>query len=92
MRYEMIFLTAVLGIAAIHLISNLVNFMSKFKRPQVQESRKQKAPSDWYVFFDKAALYGDTASEVAESELASPEVVDNDSDHADTYPPQKAYA
>lgn len=63
MKLEMIFMTAVLGIAAIHLIFNLVNYLSRFKSAPVQKSCRGKVRGNWYVFFDTSVLYGDTAHE-----------------------------
>ena len=62
MNPEMIFLTAVLGIAGIHLLFKLVKFITKHQKTGVKESSKERERQDWYVFFEKSALYGDKAS------------------------------
>ncbi|MCK4838222.1 MAG: hypothetical protein KAS94_05425 [Desulfobulbaceae bacterium] len=59
MKFEVMFLVAVLGIAGIHLLFNLVNFLTRFKRARVKGSRQESKRAGWYVFFETSALYGD---------------------------------
>ena len=58
MKTEMIFLTAVLGIAGISMLFSMANFLAKLKKPCLQE-RPQKMRNDWYAFFKTSDLYGD---------------------------------
>lgn len=71
MKFEMIFLTAVIGIGIIHLLFSLVNFLAKPRWAGVQESRKEKVRADdWYAFFSKSALYGDIEDSAVQPEIA----------------------
>ena len=65
MRFEMIFLTAILGIAGIHLLSNLINFLVKSSPARERINHKEKASDDWYAFFKKSDFYGDGATTLA---------------------------
>ncbi len=58
MRYEIIFMTAVLAIAGIHLLTGLVNFMARFRRTGAAR-RGESSRIDWYVFFERSTLCGD---------------------------------
>ena len=91
MRAEIIFLTAVLGIAAIHMVFNLVNFLAGSNRRNVQESDKKKERTDWYVFFDKSDLYGDIGNTAMEPESASIKGVEFNPASEDACQPQEAY-
>ena len=92
MRTEMIFLTAVFGIAGIHLLFNLVNFLAKHKGTSVQESHKEKVrDDDWYVFFKKSDLYGDIADKVVEPEVAGKDAGEPHPASEDAYHPQGAF-
>lgn len=92
MGTELIFLTAVLGVGAIHLLFNLVNFLAGPKRISVQESHKEKVrDDDWYVFFKKSDLYGDMADKVVEPEAASKDAGEPHPASEDAYHPQGAF-
>ncbi len=91
MSVEMIFLTAVLGIAGIHLLFSLVSFLARPGRRSVQESPKEKVREDWYVFFEKSALYGDILNTAVEPEVGSEDAVESDPGYEDTRQPQEAY-
>lgn len=72
MSADMIFLIMVLGIAGLHLLFSLVDYLAKFGRRAVLESRQAKGrDDDWYVFFKKSALYGKGAGQVVEPAAAS---------------------
>jgi hypothetical protein len=73
MKFEVMFLVAVLGVAGIHLLFSLVNFLARFKRTSVQESCQESKREDWYVFFEKSALYGDMDNSVVTVEADSSE-------------------
>ncbi|MFN2365900.1 MAG: hypothetical protein ABR523_05490 [Desulfurivibrionaceae bacterium] len=64
MRYELIFMTAVLAIAGIHLLTGLVNFMARFRRAGAARSGKGSR-IEWYVFFESSALRGNRNSAAA---------------------------
>ena len=91
MKVEIIFLTAVLGIAAIHLLTNLVSFLSRFKQTHVKESRKGEMRDDWYMFFDKKDLYGDKNPIVTAPEKATETEVEI-TPACDDCEPQEAFA
>lgn len=91
MRLEMIFLTAVLGIAGIHLLSNLVNFLVRPTRTRTRVSHKEKASDDWYVFFKKSDLYGDMANTAVEPELATEDAAEALLACEEACQPQEAY-
>ena len=73
MKLELMFLIAVLGVAVIHLVFRLVNYLVSLKRPVVQESRQENQREDWYVFFAPAALYGDMDNSAVPTKDASEE-------------------
>jgi hypothetical protein len=91
MKVEIIFLTAVLGLAAIHLVFSLVNFLAGSNRRSIQESDKKKERADWYVFFDKSALYGDIGNTATEPEGTSINDVESNPACEDTCQPLEAY-
>ncbi|MDH3390319.1 MAG: hypothetical protein OEL85_00780 [Desulfobulbaceae bacterium] len=91
MKVEIIFLTAVLGIAAIHLGFSLVNFLAGFNRRSIQESDKKKERADWYVFFDKSSLYGDIGNTAMEPEGSSINDVESNPACEDACQPLEAY-
>ena len=66
MKVEMIFITAVLSIALIHLIFRLVNILGGLTRRGALASNKKQERSDWYVFFKPSDLYGRSADKTAE--------------------------
>ena len=91
MKVEIIFLTAVLGIAAIHLLTNLVNFLCRFKQSHAEENHKVKMRNDWYMFFDKKDLYGDTNPVVIEP-VKDAEAIVESNPACDDCQPQEAFA
>lgn len=93
MGFEMIFLGAVLGIGGIHLLFNLVNFLARPNRARVQESFQKKVREDWYVFFNKSALYGDVADIAITPEvIAEDDFEFNLACEEDSCQPQEAYS
>lgn len=76
MKFEVMFLAAVLGIAGIHLLFSLVYFLARFKRARVQESRQESKREDWYVFFDTSALYGDMDKSAVTTEAIGEDTVE----------------
>jgi hypothetical protein len=91
MGLEMLFLTAVLGIAGIHLLSNLVNFLVKTLPTRDRVSHKEKASDDWYAFFKKSDLYGDMANTAIEPELVREDAAESILACEDACQPQEAY-
>ncbi len=91
MEFEMIFLTAVLGFAGIHLLFNLANFLAKFIQTSVNKTSKNEVLSDWYVFFEKSALYGDEANIAKVPEVVSNDATTTDSVFNDPFQPQESY-
>ena len=92
MRFEMIFLTAVLGIGAIHLLFSLVNYLVRPIRTRARVSHKEKVrDDDWYVFFKKSDLYGDMADKVVEPEAAGKDAGEPHPAPEDTYHPQGVF-
>ncbi len=75
MRFEVIFLTAVLGVAVIHLLFRLVNYLAGTKRTSIPQQNKEQKGDDWYVFFDKSALYGDMENPAVETEVVNEDSV-----------------
>ena len=90
MKSEMIFLIAVLGIAGIHLLSNLVNFLIRPLPTKNRHSHKEKEGDDWYAFFKKSDLYGDMDKTAVEPELASEDAAESILPCEDTCQPQEA--
>ena len=90
MRLEIIFLTAVLGIAGIHLLSNLVNFIVRPLPRRYRLSHKEKASDDWYAFFKKSDLYGDMTNIPVEPELATEDADESILGCEDVCQPQEA--
>ena len=91
MKFEMIFLTAVIGIGVIHLLFSLVNFLARPKWTKAQESRKEIVQDDWYAFFSKSALYGDIANSAMQPEISSADAFEFDLVcEEDTCQPQEA--
>ena len=89
MGLEIIFLGAVLGIAGIHLLSNLVNFLVKSSPARVRTGYKE-ASDDWYAFFKKSDLYGDMANTPAAPELATEDEAESMLGCEDACQPQEA--
>ena len=90
MGYELIFLTVVLGIAGMHLLFRLVNFLVGFNKSKGHKVVEGKEYDDWYVFFDKASLCGDTFQATSEQEAVPGDVESDSAD--DDCPAQEAYA
>ena len=88
MSYEIIFAIAVLGIAGIHLLTNLVNFLARFKRASVLAKGRQNIRSGWYVFFDTSDLYG----KAQVSEDIKETAVEPEQTYDETSEPQEIYA
>lgn len=88
MSYEIIFAIAVLGIAGLHLLTGLVNFLARFKRAGIPAKGRQNIRSDWYVFFDRANLYGKAQVSEGINESAGEPV----QTHDETNRPQEIYA
>lgn len=78
MKPEILFMAAVVGLAGLHLLFSLVNFLSKFKETRAQESLKAKTRDDWYVFFKKSDLCGDLTDTVAQPEVVSEKTIESD--------------
>ena len=91
MGYELIFLTVVLGIAGMHLLFRLVNFLAGFKTSKGHKVVEGKEYDDWYVFFDKASLCGDAVQTTSEQEVVRNDGVNSDPADDDC-PAQEAYA
>lgn len=93
MKLQMLFMTAVLGIAAIHLLFNLVHYLARFKSIPVRESSNEKAHDGWYVFFDTSVLYGDRVHEPAGLDVADlASDVEPSPAHEEICHPQKSFA
>ena len=91
MKVEIIFLTAVLGITAIHLLTNIANFLSRFIRTSAQANHKTQMRNGWYVFFDKSDLYG-TMDSITTKPKTAPESAVESAPISDDCQAQKAYA
>lgn len=90
MSAEMIFATGVLGIAGLHILFRLVNFLSRFSWVSARESQRGKVrDDDWYVFFKKSDLYGVSVHQEVESELVSD---DDESSSCEECHPHEVYA
>lgn len=91
MRYEIIFMTGVLAIAGIHLLTGLVNFMARF-RPAGAVRSGENSRIDWYVFFERSALCGDRINATAPTGITDEGLLNSGPVRDEVGPVDKIYA
>ena len=91
MKFEMMFITAVVGIALMHLLFRLVGFLGGLTMRGSMGSKKKQERSDWYVFFKTSDLYGDSADRIVGSNDVRQDVADPSSAGEEICQPQESY-
>ena len=90
MKPEMIFMAAVFGMGAIHLLFSVVGFFRGSSRPARGKGQAAVARDDWYVFFDRGELLG-TEEAAARPGAGTRRPLEAAPVHDEAHGPQEAY-